>query len=64
MERGAWWVTVHGVTKTLTQLSNYHPPPKKTHSLKCVSAQDFTFSDVGPLIHKVPKFMKEKLRET
>ena len=24
MERGAWWATVHGVTKTQTQLSNEH----------------------------------------
>ena len=22
MDRGAWWATVHGVTKTWTQLSN------------------------------------------
>ena len=23
MDRGAWWVTVHGVTKSQTQLSTY-----------------------------------------
>ena len=23
MDRGAWWATVHGVSKSLTQLSNY-----------------------------------------
>ena len=23
MNRGAWWATVHGVTKSLTQLSDY-----------------------------------------
>ena len=23
MDRGAWWATVHGVTKSRTQLSNY-----------------------------------------
>ena len=23
MDRGAWWATVHGVTKSWTQLSNY-----------------------------------------
>ena len=24
MDRGAWWVTVHRVTKSQTRLSNYH----------------------------------------
>ena len=24
MDRGAWWATVRGVTKSQTQLSNYH----------------------------------------
>ena len=24
MDRGAWWVTVHGVAKSRTQLSNGH----------------------------------------
>ena len=24
MDIGAWWATVHGVTKSQTQLSNYH----------------------------------------
>ena len=24
MDRGAWWATVHGVTKSQTQLSNSH----------------------------------------
>ena len=24
MERGAWWATVHGVTKTQTRLSHFH----------------------------------------
>ena len=24
MDRGAWWVTVHGVAKSRTQLSNEH----------------------------------------
>ena len=24
MDRGAWWATVHGVTKSRTQLSNFH----------------------------------------
>ena len=24
MDRGAWWATVHGVAKNLTQLSDYH----------------------------------------
>jgi len=24
MDRGAWWATVHGVTKSWTQLSNWH----------------------------------------
>ena len=24
MDRGAWWATVHGVTKSQTQLSNHH----------------------------------------
>ena len=24
MDRGAWWVTVHGVTKTQTRLSRQH----------------------------------------
>ena len=30
MDRGAWWATVHGVTKSQTQLSR-HPPPSHTH---------------------------------
>ena len=24
MDRGAWWATVHGVTKSWTRLSNWH----------------------------------------
>ena len=24
MDRGSWWVTVHGVTKSQTQLSNFN----------------------------------------
>ena len=24
MDRGAWWTSVHGVTKSLTQLSDFH----------------------------------------
>ena len=24
MDRGAWWATVHGVTKSQTQLSGFH----------------------------------------
>ena len=30
MDRGAWWATVHGVTKSQTRLSNYaqHRPEK------------------------------------
>ena len=24
MDRGAWWATVHGVTKSQTQLSDFH----------------------------------------
>ena len=24
MDRGAWWATVHGVTKSLTQQSEFH----------------------------------------
>ena len=24
MERGAWWATIHGVSKSLTQLSDFH----------------------------------------
>ena len=24
MDRGAWWPTVHGVSKSRTQLSNFH----------------------------------------
>ena len=24
MERGAWWATVHGVTKSWTRLSDFH----------------------------------------
>ena len=26
MDRGAWWATVHGVTKSLTRLSDFHFP--------------------------------------
>ena len=52
MERGAWRVIVHAVAKTQTQLSDYHT---HTHSLKCVSAQGFTFSDVGTVFAQGPK---------
>ena len=24
MDRGAWWATIHGVTKSLTRLTHYH----------------------------------------
>ena len=24
MDRGVWWVTVHGITKSWTRLSNFH----------------------------------------
>ena len=24
MDRGAWWATLHGVTKSQTQLSDFH----------------------------------------
>ena len=26
MDRGDWWAAVHGVTKSRTRLSNFHPP--------------------------------------
>ena len=26
MDRGAWWAIVHGVTKSWTQLSDFHSP--------------------------------------
>ena len=29
MDRGSWWATVHGVTKSQTRLSR-HPPPTHT----------------------------------
>ena len=25
MDRGAWWATIHGVAKSWTQMSNFHP---------------------------------------
>ena len=31
MNRGAWQETVHGVTKSQTQLSNQAQPPSQTH---------------------------------
>lgn len=54
MERGAWGVLVHVVAKTQTQLSDYYTHTH-THSLKCVSAQGFTFSDVGTVFAQGPK---------
>ena len=35
MERGAWWATVHGVTKSRTQLSNW----TRTHSPTTLSPE-------------------------
>ena len=35
MDRGAWWATVHGVTKSRTQPSNF------THSLTQRDLQDY-----------------------
>ena len=29
MDRGAWWATVHGVTKSQTRLSGYTTPTEK-----------------------------------
>ena len=59
MERGAWWVTVHGVTKTLTQLSNYHPPPpqKNTQFEMCLCSRLYFFrcwaiDSQGPKVHE------------
>ena len=34
MDRGAWWATVHGVTKRQTQLNDFHFHPL---SLYCVT---------------------------
>ena len=33
MDRGAWWATVHGVTKSLTQLSNFTFRELRSHKL-------------------------------
>ena len=33
MDRGAWWATVHGVTKSQTQLSNYTHTFRHTHTV-------------------------------
>ena len=33
MDRGAWWATVHGVTKSQTQLTKLTSTPHPTHNL-------------------------------
>ena len=33
MDGGAWWATVHGVTKSLTQLSNFTFQRRKLHPI-------------------------------
>ena len=36
MDRGAWWTTVHGVTKSLTQPKNLSTAHKTQHNIqKC-----------------------------
>ena len=48
VERGAWWATVHGVTKSWTQLSNW----VHTHThLICISPPNSPFVVVQSLSH-------------
>ena len=37
MNRGAWWATVHGVTKNWTQLNNYLRPQERVPEVPVVS---------------------------
>ena len=40
MDRGAWWATVHGVTKSLTQLKNLSTAHNTQHNIqKCPNSQ-------------------------
>ena len=41
MDRGAWWATVHGVTKSQTGLSHYNQQPSLFHcmTLPCEEMQ-------------------------
>ena len=52
MDRGAWWATFHGVTKSWTQLSNchfsLHPPSTRNHD--------------GVIIHLEPDILECKIK--
>ena len=46
MDRGAWWATVHGVTESQTQLSNFHFQTRKPQRrLKCFEPQSLRAVD-------------------
>ena len=52
MEKRAWWATVHGVTKSQTQLSDYHT--------QCISGESVDFKDkTNKIAIKVSCFLSE-----
>jgi len=42
MDRGAWWTTVCGVTKSQTQLSDQHTQAQMAGSLHCTAENNTT----------------------
>ena len=39
IDRGAWWVTVHGVTESWTKLSNLHFHDEKQQKVSCLQKE-------------------------
>ena len=52
MDRGAWWVTVHGVAKTQRQMKGFSTQAH-THTLtqSGSTSQKFTFKKEAGIIH-------------
>ena len=54
MDRGAWWATVHGVTKSWTRLSNFKLGRKFMTNLDSIlKSRDITLSTKVPLVKAV-----------
>ena len=54
MGRGAWWATVHGVTKSWTRLSNFKLGRKFMTNLDSIlKSRDITLSTKVPLVKAV-----------
>ena len=63
MDRGAWWATVHGVTKSWTWLSN----STHMHAYPCMHIHVYTYTHIhwvgcGWVCFSIPIFQIRKLR--